>query len=659
MMTTPTKSRAYFDFSLKLMSYKKLITLANLFCNSIIFSHQAAVTYFIRQILNNFTGDPAEALRRAYPHLIGLLAVAGVRVVAIMSCAILDAKRAYFYQNRIRLNAMQHLMQKRDITLVSGKANQLFEILDDDIPVATFPAELLTEASGYAIYTLIALSMLLSINWQLTLFIFVPLSAAIYGVQRLSERMKERRKVNREAHDAASAFIGDIADVAMSVKSVGAKDAVLHRYDQVNTVRRAAILRETVFNERVQLLLSGSVAVGSAVMMFMAARLLAGDTFGIGDFSFFIAHLFTLSDCVYRIVEVITEARKAEVSYERILSSLECEPEVLTRKNELVLQEVKGVKRGDVGDLDASGRVLAAGEVDSNVLNSTVSREDYDTKLSRKGQFDVRIEVMVPEPSVADPTALLQVRDLTYTYTGSDGFHDVSFDVFPGQLIVIAGGMASGKSTLLSALMNLLPFQKGTVLASSKLPNKWKSPAKLTDLPETMEQVPPDLIVGAPQRSGFFATDLESNLKLGQKLSDGELNRGLSIAALVNRDGEAKAEVSSIPLNTEIGGRGDKLSGGQRQRLLLARVFARPQPVKVIDDCVSALDAETRAMVLQRIMAHLNKSGEAAVIATNALAFVQQADQIIFMEKGQVLGKGTYEELLLTHPELGHIVNQG
>jgi ABC-type multidrug transport system fused ATPase/permease subunit len=191
------------------------------------------------------------------------------------------------------------------------------------------------------------------------------------------------------------------------------------------------------------------------------------------------------------------------------------------------------------------------------------------------------------------------------------------------------------------------------------LPDKWNSATGEQNLVEPMEQVPHDSIVGAPQRSGFFATDLESNLKLGQRLSSKELNRGLAIAALVNGDGEVNAQVSSIPLNTEIGGRGDKLSGGQRQRLLLARIFARPQPIKVIDDCVSALDAETRVMVLQRIMAHLNKSGEAAIIATNALVFVQQANQIIFMEKGQVLGRGTYEELMVSHPELAHIVNRG
>lgn len=108
---------------------------------------------------------------------------------------------------------------------------------------------------------------------------------------------------------------------------------------------------------------------------------------------------------------------------------------------------------------------------------------------------------------------------------------------------------------------------------------------------------------------------------------------------------------------TEIGGRGDKISGGQRQRLLLARVFARPQPIKVIDDCVSALDGETRVLVLHRIKKHLKNSGDAVVIATNAQDFMQQADQIVFMERGLVKGKGTYEELLRGYPAFAEIVS--
>ncbi|GHT55004.1 hypothetical protein FACS1894109_00730 [Spirochaetia bacterium] len=135
-------------------------------------------------------------------------------------------------------------LRKPDITRVSGNAGHLFEVLDDDIPAATFPAELLTEVTGYLVYTLIALSMLLAINWRLTLFIFIPMSIAIYGVQRLSERMKERRRINREAHDTASSFISDITDTVLAVKTSGAENAVLKQVDKVNGLRRAAVIRD-------------------------------------------------------------------------------------------------------------------------------------------------------------------------------------------------------------------------------------------------------------------------------------------------------------------------------------------------------------------------------------------------------------------------------
>lgn len=84
-----------------------------------------------------------------------------------MCCAVLDAKRSYYYPNRLRINILKKLLSKKDVTSVSGQSGSVFEVLDDDVSSSTFPAELLTKVSGYFIYTLIALSMLLIINWKL------------------------------------------------------------------------------------------------------------------------------------------------------------------------------------------------------------------------------------------------------------------------------------------------------------------------------------------------------------------------------------------------------------------------------------------------------------------------------------------------------------
>lgn len=340
-MRINTKTREFLAFSIDLLRYKKMTTAANVFCNAILFSYQAAVVFCTRAILNELEKSQGQALRKSLTFLAGILIAVLIRIAAIMICAVLDAKRSYYYENRLRVNILKRLLTKKDITTVSGQSGSIFEILDDDVPASTFPAQLLTEVSGHFVYTLISLAMLLIINWRLTLFIFIPLSVAIYGVQRLSERMKERRRQNRAAHDAASTFISDVADAALAIKTAGTSDAVLDRYDSVNAHRRAAVMRDAVFNERVSVFLNSAVCIGSAVMMFIAARLITEGTFGIGDFSLFVANLGTLADCTSRIVELVYEARKAEVSYERIMDIADnCDIKALSENADIDLRHI-------------------------------------------------------------------------------------------------------------------------------------------------------------------------------------------------------------------------------------------------------------------------------------------------------------------------------
>ena len=182
------------------------------------------MNFCVMRVLNILQAARVGAFGMAVPYLAGIMAVAFIRIAAIMGCGSLDAVRSYYYQNRVRSNIMRLLLKRDDVTWIAGHSGPVFEVLDNDVPISTFPAELLTEVTGYFIYTIIALGMLLSVNWRLTLFIFVPLSAAIYGVQILSQHMKERRYANRIAHDAASGFIGDIADAVLAIKAAGTED---------------------------------------------------------------------------------------------------------------------------------------------------------------------------------------------------------------------------------------------------------------------------------------------------------------------------------------------------------------------------------------------------------------------------------------------------
>jgi len=576
-MKTTKKKRSFMAYSLDMLRYKKLITVANIFCNTIIFSHQAAVNFFVRQVLNTLESTKGFALEMVIPYLVGILVVALVRVAAIMGCATLDALRAYYYQNRIRTNILRQLLKKDDITRVAGHSGSTFEVLDNDVPISAFPAELLTEVSGHFIYTLIALSMLLVINWQLTLFIFLPLSVAIYGIQRLSERMKERRQENRAAHDAASSFVSDVSNTVLAIKATGAESSVLNQYDIVNKNRRSAVLKDTLFNAKIGVMLYGVVYFGSAIIMFAASRLMTGGTFGIGDFSLFIANLGTLADCVNRIVELVAESRRAEVSYERILN--------------------------------------------------VVGNENADT-LNANAGLTLRPDIQKHQQTYNhQPLHSFEVKNLSYDYGDGNGFHSVSFQAKPGELVIVAGGVGSGKSTLLSVLMGLLPSGSGEILLDGKL--------------VCLNERTPINIAGAPQRGGFFSKDLKENLCLGFPASQDEMLNALSIAALAEL-----VTGNSHGYDSEVGSRGGKLSGGQLQRLSMARMLVRGAQVNVIDDCVSALDEDTRRKVLIQLSEYLRKTSRSVIIATNEKTFLEAANNILFMERGRLVSQGNFTELM-------------
>ncbi len=561
-MSKNCKKSDYYSFCLSLLRYKTHITLANIGCNVTIFSHMAAITYFVRQILNALQKTPQGGMvAYALPYLGAIIGVVLLRVAAILGCASLDALRSYNYQMRTRANFMCCIMNRDDITTVAGNSGELFELIDDDIPACTYPPELLTEVTGFTVYTLIALTMLLSIDAKLTLLVFIPLSLAILIVRQLADKLKDRRRVNREAHDDVSSFIMDISDSSLAIKTAGAEHAVLGRYRDVNRKRADAILSDTYFNERVSFLLNGAVTIGSAVMMFIAAKHIVSGEFGIGDFSIFIAHLGTLSNLATRIIELIGEYKKAEVSFERIAAQL-------------------------TGDI--------------------VAQLSYDTDIRIKG-----VQIQDAKPSEAQPLSSLEIRELEYRYADGGGCGPVSFSALPGELVVVRGGMASGKSTLTALLMGLIKPQHGHIEINGKSVNNIRDLAFGS-------------ILGIPGRSCIFAESIDDNIRLGTAIPREKLNDAIKAAAL---------DTDIMGDDGQPGNRGDSISGGQRQRLALARAFARDSSIYVIDDCMSALDAATRSFIVKGLKARIKAKGRIAIIATNEPDVIDLADRLVTLGK--------------------------
>jgi ATP-binding cassette, subfamily B, multidrug efflux pump len=259
-------------------------------------------------------------------------------------------------------------------------------------------------------------------------------------------------------------------------------------------------------------------------------------------------------------------------------------------------------------------------------------------------------EVLSTDSSVlppAHPVTTLRASGLVafdkaeFTYPGADSpvLRNISFTAEPGQTTAIIGSTGAGKSTLISLIPRLFDATGGSVTVDGV----------------EVRECDPELLwsrIGlVPQKALLFSGTVASNLRYGNPdATDDELWRALRVA-------QAEDFVREMPgqLDAPIGQGGINVSGGQRQRLSIARALVKRPEIYVFDDSFSALDVATDA----RLRAALKpETAQAAVIIVGQrVATIAEADKIVVLEHGEVVGTGTHEELLADCPTYAEIVD--
>jgi ATP-binding cassette subfamily B protein len=231
-----------------------------------------------------------------------------------------------------------------------------------------------------------------------------------------------------------------------------------------------------------------------------------------------------------------------------------------------------------------------------------------------------------PDPGPA--TGHLVVDHLTVRYgDGPQVLRDVSFEVRPGETVVIVGRTGSGKTTLMRVLSRLLEVPDDMVMLDGHC---------LNTIPLGVMR---RLIGYAPQDAFLFSRSLAENVAFGHPEADlDDVEAAVKLAAL-------DSDVAGFPegLATMVGERGITLSGGQRQRTTLARAILTDPPILLLDDTLSAVDAETEARILEQLK---RKPGRTIIMATHRLAVAKDADRILVLDEGRIIEQGTESELL-------------
>ena len=229
---------------------------------------------------------------------------------------------------------------------------------------------------------------------------------------------------------------------------------------------------------------------------------------------------------------------------------------------------------------------------------------------------------------------ILSLKNIDKTYGKEQVLHNISFQANPGETIAFIGSTGSGKSTLVNLLPRFYDVSDGEILVDGVNVQDYD----LEDLRNKVGYI--------PQKAVLFSGDVKGNLDFGKSqetpLSETAMWQALELAQSKNFIEDKEAGLAS-----EVAQGGTNFSGGQRQRLAIARALARKPEILIFDDSFSALDYRTDA-ILRRRLKEVTQDATVLIVAQR-VGTIMDADQIIVLDKGEIVGRGRHEELMETN----------
>ncbi|WP_128103939.1 ABC transporter ATP-binding protein [Paenibacillus sp. DCT19] len=309
-----------------------------------------------------------------------------------------------------------------------------------------------------------------------------------------------------------------------------------------------------------------------------------------------------------------------------------------------------GGMRIDSGNMDI-GSLIAFIQYAMQIMFSLIMVSMIFVMIPRASASAERInEVLDMQPDLSDPTqprkmnalqGTIEFDNVTFRYPGAENaaLSNISFTARPGETTAIIGGTGSGKSTLLSLIPRFYDVTEGTVRVNG------------TDVRQLKQENLRAIIGFVPQKAVLFTGTIAENIRHGKDdATMEEVVHAAQTAQAENFISEMKDGYDSL-----IAQGGNNVSGGQKQRLSIARALVRRPEVYIFDDSFSALDFKTDAKLRAALKSETTEA--AVLIVAQRVSTVMDADRILVMDEGRIVGSGTHQELLANNEVYREIVS--
>ncbi len=435
---------------------------------------------------------------------------------------------------------------------------------------------------------IVTLSIMLALEWRLTILTLLVLPAFIYPARRIGTPLQALFRESMQLNAEMNTTIAERFNVsgAMLVKLFGRPDAERSAFARRASRVRDNGIRSALYGRVLFVVLGLVAAVGTAVVYWFGGSLAIDGTLRAGTVGAFVLYVSQIYQPLAQLTNTRVDVLSALVSFERVFEVLDFEPAIADRPGALDLVEPRG-------------------------------RVEFDHVWFRHPSAET-----VSIPSLEGAGAGV----------GSDAsdwiLRDVSFSIEPGEFIALVGPSGAGKSTIASLVARLHDINEGSVSIDGH---------DVRDLTQLSLRAAIGVVAQDPH---LFHESIGANLRYARpEATEADLWEVLESARIDDL-------VRSLPdgLETIVGERGYRMSGGEKQRLAIARLLLKDPAIVILDEATSHLDAESEASIQAAFGVALK--GRSSLVIAHRLSTVVQADRILVVESGRIVERGRHDELL-------------
>jgi ATP-binding cassette, subfamily B, bacterial len=486
----------------------------------------------------------------------------------------------------LRSKVFRHIQRMPVAFFTRTQTGALVSRLNNDVIGAQQAfTDLLSNVVGNVVTVVIVLVAMFILSWQVTLVALILLPAFLIPARLVGRRLGAMTRESYDLNAQMNMVMNERFNVAgaMLVKLFGKPEAEAENFEHKAARVRDIGVAQALYARLFLVALTLTAALATAFAYLFGGLQAVDGTLAVGTVVALTAYLGRLYQPLTQLSNVNLDVMTTLVSFERIFEVLDLVP------------------------------MLQPGTVPLPRVPATVELEHVDFAY----------------PSAEDVSlASLEAVAVLEQTERNEVLHDVSFRIEPGQMVALVGPSGAGKTTISALVTRLYDVTNGAVRING------------VDLRDATFDSLQDVVGMVTQDPHLFHDTLRANLRYARpQATDDEINEALEQAQILDL-------VRALPdgLDTVVGERGYRLSGGEKQRVALARLILKAPDVVVLDEATAHLDSESEAAVQEALRIAL--AGRTSLVIAHRLSTIREADQLLVVEAGRIVERGTHTELL-------------